>query len=422
MNSLPAIERQKFLYSLSQYIDATVKDDNTLGLLLVDIVNLTQINHTYKFTHGDQALCHCYTRLLSISRMPDTVFRVGDRKFVFILPALKNPSFIALALNKVNKVLQEDFVIDNKGVQLDIKIGIALNQGARFGSEETLQLAESSLKKAKTTNDSFSLPTPENERQETQVLEKLFEDKLKTNDFELHYQPKVNLLTGEIESAEALLRWQIPGEGYVSPEVAVALAEKTGQSFTLTKWVMHTAIRQLKDWEKRGLSLSIAINIPANLIQEPELFTLVQDSLAIWGVIKSQLTLEITESAVIEDKESGFDSLSKLKDFGIKLSIDDFGTGYSSLSYFKKIPANELKIDKSFVLNMLTSSEDQQIVKIIVDIAHVFGLRLVAEGIEDQQTYDHLKELGCDYGQGYHISRPLPADEFYKFVQTRKSA
>jgi EAL domain-containing protein (putative c-di-GMP-specific phosphodiesterase class I) len=146
---------------------------------------------------------------------------------------------------------------------------------------------------------------------------------------------------------------------------------------------------------------------------------MVKDSLAIWGVIKNQLTLEITESAVIDDKEAGFDNLLKLKDFGVKLSIDDFGTGYSSLSYFKQIPAHELKIDKSFVINMLASSEDQQIVKIIIDIAHVFGLQLVAEGIEDQKTYNYLKQLGCDYGQGYHISRPLPADEFYEFLQTR---
>ena len=142
-----------------------------------------------------------------------------------------------------------------------------------------------------------------------------------------------------------------------------------------------------------------------------------QDSLAIWGVDKNQLTLEITESAIVEDKEAGFDSLLKLKESGVNLSIDDFGTGYSSLSYFKQIPANELKIDQSFVTNMLSNPQDQQIVKIIIDIAHVFGLKLVAEGIEDLQTFDYLKQLGCDYGQGFYMSRALPVDEFYKYLK-----
>ena len=345
------------------------------------------------------------------------MYRIGDHQFVFVLPVLKNPSLIALAFSKISQLLKQAIIIDDASVECNIRIGIALNKGAKFSSEETLLVAESSLKRAKATNGLFNLSQPENETEQEQALEKLFEDTLKANDFELYYQPKVNLSTGEVESTEALLRWHIPGEGLISPEVAFEIADKTGQSFALTKWVMHTALRQLKEWENQNLLLSMAINIPADLIQEPELFTLVQDSLAIWGVDKNRLILEITETAIVEDKESGYDSLLKLKEFGIKLSIDDFGTGYSSLSYFKQIPAHELKIDKSFVTKMQSSPQDQEIVRIIIDIAHVFGLILVAEGIEDQQTYDYLKQLGCDYGQGYHMSRPLSADEFYKFLQ-----
>lgn len=417
MNSPPTIDRQSFLTSLSLYIDATKSDESTLGLLLVDIVNLAQINHHFSYKQGDQALCHCHTRLLSISRISDTVYRIGDHQFVFILPVLKSPAFIALAFNKINKVLKEEIILDEQSVECDIRIGIAMNKGAKFSPEATLLVAESSLKQAKASNGAFSLSQPENEIQQAQVLEKVFEDTLKDNDFELYYQPKINLWTGEVESAEALLRWQIPGEGFISPQVAVEIADKTGKGFALTKWVLQTAIRQLKEWEKQDFRLSIAINIPANLILEPELFNLVQDSLAIWGVDKNQLTLEITESAIVEDKEAGFDSLLKFKESGVKLSIDDFGTGYSSLSYFKQIPANELKIDQSFVTNMLSNPQDQQIVKIIIDIAHVFGLKLVAEGIEDLQTFDYLKQLGCDYGQGFYMSRALPADEFYKYLK-----
>ncbi len=422
MDTLPTIQRQLFLSSLSHHIDATVGDDVTLGLLLIDVVNLAKINHQYSYAHGDEALCHCHSRLLSISRIPDTVYRIGDHQFVFILPVLKTPAFIALAFNKINKTLKQGIVIADQNVECDIRIGMALNKGANLNSEATLRVAERSLKQARATNGSFNLSQCENENQQTQALEKLFAETLNTNKFELYYQPKVNLWTGDVESAEALLRWQVPGEGFIAPDVAVEIADKTGQSFALTKWVMQTALRQLKEWEKQDLLLSIAVNIPANLIQNPELFTLVQDSLAIWSIDKKRLTLEITETAVVEDKEAGFDSLLRLKKFGVGLSIDDFGTGYSSLSYFKQIPANELKIDQSFVKNMLSNSQDQQIVKIIIDIAHVFGLKLVAEGIEDLQTYDFLKQLGCDYGQGYYMSRPLPADQFCKYLQKQMSA
>ncbi len=422
MNTLPAIERQLFLSSLSHHIDATTDDNATLGLLLIDIVNLAKINQQYGYTLGDQALSHCHSQLLSISRIPETVYRIGDRQFVFILPVLKSSAFIALAFNKINNLLKQRFIIEDQNIECDVRIGIALNKGAKLNSEATLMVAERSLIQARATSGSFNLSEAENEGEQEQVLEKLFEDTLKANDFELYYQPKVNLWTGDIESAEALLRWQIPGGGFIPPGRAIEIADKTGQSFALTKWVMQTAIRQLKEWEKQDFHLSVAINIPANLIQDPELFILVRDSLAIWGVDKNRLTLEITETAIVEDKEAGFDSLLRLKEFGIQLSIDDFGTGYSSLSYFKQIPATELKIDQSFVSKMLSNSQDQQIVKIIIDIAHVFGLKLVAEGIEDLQTLDHLKQLGCDYGQGYYISKPLRADNFYKYLQKRLSA
>lgn len=421
MKILPAIERQEFFSALTRYTDACIGEESTLGLLLIDVVNLAQINHSGSYTHGDEVLCECYAQLQSISRLPNTVFRIGNHQFVFILPELKNPTFIALAINKVSKVLAEVDTLNDIGLDLDVKIGIALNKGAKYGVEETLLSAEVSLKQTKANKGLFNVPRSEKGGQQSQVFEEVFANKLKENDFELYYQPKINLQTGAIESVEALLRWQIPGEGFISPEVAVDIAEKTGQSFALTKWVMHTAIRQIKTWEKLGLILSVAVNIPANLVQSPELFTLVQDSLAIWGVNKSQLTLEITESAIIEDKEAGFDNLSKLKEFGVKLSIDDFGTGYSSLSYFKHIPANELKIDQSFVLKMLTNLQDRQIVTIIIEIAQLFGLKLVAEGIEDQQTYDYLKQLGCDYGQGYHMARPMPAEDFYAYYQEKMS-
>jgi diguanylate cyclase (GGDEF)-like protein len=422
LNQLPSINRQAFLESLAQYINVDGNDQRTLGLLLVDIINLSKINHRFSFTWGDQLLQHCFSQMLSVSRMPDTVFRVGDHRFAFILPELQSPAFIALAFNKITTILQQDLIIDSKHIDFDFRIGIALNEAAEFGAEKTLLVAESSLKQAKSGQNGPPSITPAKEDVgQTQMLEKMFAEKLKASDFKLFYRPKVALNSGEVDSAEALLCWQIAGNRVVAPRVAVEIAEKSGQSLALTKWIMHTAIRQIKDWEKQGLRVPVSVNIPASLIQDSELITLIEDSVAIWGIDKNLLMLEITELAIIEDKKSGFDSLQKLKALGVNISLADFGTGCSSLSDFKQIPANELIIDKSFAIDLLSDTQNQEIIKIIIKIAQLFNLNLVADGIEDQQTQDYLKKLGCGYGQGKHISRALPSDKFIQFLQNQRS-
>ena len=248
-------------------------------------------------------------------------------------------------------------------------------------------------------------------RLEQQLVEALLD-----NAFELHYQPKVELATGRLCRAEALLRWQSPEGDIISPEMIVEWAESTGRSYDLTKWVVHEAMRQLRGWGGE-MDMGLAVNVPANLAGDPDLPALLHDAMAIWGVSPDKVTVELTERAIIEDKQSGFDNLLKLKEMGVTISIDDFGTGHSSLSYFKHIPAQELKIDKSFVDSMLVDSQDLELVKIIIHIAHQFGLRVVAEGVEDRESLDMLRELGCDYAQGYYISKPLPRDEFESLVR-----
>jgi EAL domain-containing protein (putative c-di-GMP-specific phosphodiesterase class I) len=247
-------------------------------------------------------------------------------------------------------------------------------------------------------------------------LEQRFTEALRDNAFELYFQPKVNLATGRVESAEALLRWTPEGGEPVSPEMVVQLADAAGRAFELTKWVVHTAMRQLKSW-RDTLDVGLALNIQAGLVGNPDLPALLRDAMVIWGVSPDKVTLEITEGAIIEDKESGFDNLLKLKNQGINLSIDDFGTGYSSLSYFKHIPAAELKIDKSFVSSMMVDTQDLELVKIMIHMAHQFGLTVVAEGVEDRVSMERLRELGCDYIQGYYFSRPLPASEFESWMR-----
>lgn len=416
MRQLPGIERTLFIRFLGEAVARAREDTSHLGLLLIDLTNLSRINHYHGYQAGDEVLQTAFQQLLGISKLPDTLFRVGSHRFGFILPDLGNPAFIALAMNRVQRLLAGQLHGDSGQLGVDIKIGIAVNREGSRDAMAMLALAEASLTHVKLggiqrIEDVLAEDTAE---PVSLRLEQRFAEALQDNDFELHFQPKVDLHTGEVRNAEALLRWNTEGE-YISPELVVQLAESAGRTYELTKWVVHRALRQLKNWQG-SLDIGLALNVPAGLAGDPDLPSLLSDAMAIWGVDYDKLTVELTESAVIEDKQSGFDNLLKIRDLGISISIDDFGTGYSSLSYFKHIPASELKIDKSFVDSMLVDSQDLELVKIIIHIAHQFGLSVVAEGVEDKTSLDKLRELGCDYGQGFYFSKPLPFDEFQTWL------
>lgn len=418
MDDLPEIKRAPFLRALSGAVTAAQKESSHLGMLLIDITNLSRINHYHGYDTGDLMLAAAYQQLLGVSKLPDTVFRVGSHRFAFILPGLTTPAFIALALNKVTRLLEGELFIDAGMVGVDLKVGITINRGGSRDPMAMLAMAEASLAHVKLggSHRIEDLLKEDGGGPVDYLLEQRFAEALRDNDFELHFQPKVNLVSGRVGSVEALLRWTPEGGEPVSPEMVVGLAERAGRAFELTKWVAHRAIRQLKTWQS-SLDVGLAFNIQAGLVGSPDLPALLRDAIAIWGVDPNRVTVEITEDAIIEDKEAGLDNLLKIREQGLNLSIDDFGTGYSSLSYFKHIPAAELKIDKSFVSAMMADSQDLELVKIMIHIAHQFGLAVVAEGVEDHATMVRLQELGCDYAQGYYFSRPLPALEFEAWVR-----
>ena len=417
MDQLPEIRRALFSKMLESAVEETRSDSSNLGLLLVDLSNLTRINHFHGYSTGDRLLTDTYTHLLGVSKLPDTVFRIGSHHFAFILPGLSNPAFIALAMNKIQRLLKQELSVDSEVSHIELNIGLAINRKGCRGAMDMLSQAEASLVQARRGEvlKMEDLVGEELETPQDMQLEQLFAQTLHDNAFELYYQPKINLVTGEADCAEALLRWEHEDRGFISPELVVELADTTGRAYALTKWVVHTALRQVRQWQD-SINVSVALNVQADLVNSPDLLTLLQDAIAIWGVKPEKITVEITESAIIVDKESGFDSLQNMKQLGINLAIDDFGTGYSSLSYFKHIPANELKIDQSFVRSMRTDPQDLELVKIIIHIAHQFGLSVVAEGVEDKQSLDMLRDLGCDFAQGFYFSKALPREEYEAWV------
>ena len=419
MKQLPGIQRDQFIERLGCAVAESRADQSHLGLMLIDLTNLARINHYDGYDAGDQVLQTAYYQLLELSKLPDAVHRVGSHSFSFVLPDLGNPAFIALAMNRVHRSLETELRGNSGRSDVEVKIGIAINRRGERESMAMLAQAEASLSQVRLGGvQRIEDVLAEDGNEPVQMrLEQQMEEALRDNAFELHYQPKVELATGRLYSAEALLRWNSPEGETISPELIVEWVESAGRSYDLTKWVVHEAMRQLRNWQDR-LDVGLAVNVPANLAGDPDLPGLLHDAMAIWGVSPARVTVELTERAIIEDKQSGFDNLLKLREMGITISIDDFGTGHSSLSYFKHIPATELKIDKSFVDSMLVDAQDLELVKIIIHIAHQFGLKVVAEGVEDRESLCMLRELGCDFAQGYYISRPLPRDEFESLVET----
>lgn len=412
MEQLPAIDRERFLLKLGAAVQRARQDGSCLGLLLIDLTNLARINHLHGYQVGDGVLVRAHDALVATSKLPDSVFRVGGHRFAFILEDLGNPAFIALALNRVERLLGSELHVDADALGVDVKTGIVLNRQGGREPLAMLALAEASLANVKMGRGRRieDILAEESEEPANLRLEQQLTEALQDNAFELYFQPKVAAASGEVRSVEALLRWRSPDGVAVSPQIIVDWAQATGRSYELTKWVVHRSLRQLKAWQG-SLGIGVAINVPANLAADPDLPSMLHDAIAIWGVPPGQVTVEITESAVMEDKESGHDNLLRIKNMGVNISIDDFGTGFSSLSYFKHIPAAELKIDKSFVDSMLSDEQDLELVKIILHIGHQFGLRVVAEGVEDRHSLEVLRKLGCDFIQGYHVSPPLPRED-----------
>jgi EAL domain-containing protein (putative c-di-GMP-specific phosphodiesterase class I) len=239
---------------------------------------------------------------------------------------------------------------------------------------------------------------------------------IERNELVLHYQPKINLRSGSCNRVEALVRWQHPVRGLIPPDQFIPLAEQTGLIKPLTNWVLGAAIRQCRAWRDSGLEIAVGVNLSMRNLHDPELVEHVVHVLNSYRVPASALKVEVTESALMTDPHRALDSLVRLRAIGVEVAIDDFGTGHASLSYLKQMPVEEIKLDRSFVRDMRTDKNDFTIVRSTIELAHDLGLRVIAEGVEDQATLDLLAELGCDLAQGYHMSRPLTEGDLRRWL------
>ena len=395
---------------LQQAIRAAQRDQTAVALLIMDLDRFKEVNDTFGHHTGDQLLEQLGERLGSVLRGSDTIARLGGDEFAVLLPTatLEDANHIAARLLEL---LEEPFSLGGLQLEIDASIGIALSPEHGTDADTLLRRADVAMYIAKRNGSGHALYTAEQDQHSPMRLALVGELRraIDQNELSLYFQPKVSLKHSTVLCAEALVRWQHPRHGMLGPDQFVPVAEQTGLIRPLARSVLEAAVRQCNRWRQEGLDLAVAVNLSMRNLHDAEIVDTIRQLLSRWGIPPARLVIEITESSLMADAARAMEVLSRLREMGVGISIDDFGTGYSSLAYLKRLPVDELKIDKSFVANMASDENDAAIVRSTIGLAHDLGLTVVAEGIEDPATWDLLADLGCDVGQGYYISRPMPA-------------
>lgn len=413
--------RQVFFSALGHRLGEASAEARMLGLLVCRLRNLREVNAELGYEGGDELLAGLAARIGRCLRPVDSLARVGSAEFALILPRLVGAGQVALAANKIVQACRAPIACAGGTVRPRVIVGGALYPDHGSSCESLLRSAELAAAAASESGEAYELYSPQGSVDSLPMLalEGELEAAIETGELELHYQPKLDLGSGRLAGVESLARWTSASLGPVRPDVFVAIAERSGLILPLTMLTLNIALRQCRELAPaRGAALPVAVNLSPAVLNNREVGALVARAMRIWDAEPETLTLEVTESAMMADPAASLETLKALRALGVRISIDDFGTGYSSLAYLKTLPVGELKIDKSFVQNMAGDAEDASIVRAVVDLAHNFGLAVVAEGVEDNFTLERLAGLGCEYAQGFHIAKPMPAEALERWMRS----
>jgi predicted signal transduction protein with EAL and GGDEF domain len=374
---------------------------------------------------GDELLQEVARRLSAVARTADTVARFGGDEFVLVGSSLVGAEDALQLAARAIESLRAPVRIAGIDVHTSPSIGIALYPEDGASIEALLAHADAAMHTAKHQgpgNIQRYTPGMQAGTEDRVQMESELHQAIESKQFELHYQPKVDTRTGVVRSAEALIRWVHPSRGLVSPAQFIPLAEECGLIGAIGEWVIREACRQARAWQEEGVpSLRISVNLSASQFREAGLVDSIRRALDDVGLPARYLEVELTESAVMSDPEQSVAILEQLSAMGVLVSVDDFGTGYSSMSYLRRFPIDKLKIDRVFINEIASRPEDASIVRAIVSLAHSLNLKVVAEGVETSAQLDFLKTAGCDEYQGYHYSRPLPAEQFQRLIRDARS-
>lgn len=424
-DSLTGLPNRRLLIDrLRQSLHAAKRENKNISLILLDLNRFKEINDSFGHHVGDGVLQEMASRLDATLRKSDTVSRLGGDEFALLLPSSADEKTAVHVARKVLSALQPTVNIGGRVYDVSASLGIVIFPQHGEDADVLLQRADIAMYAAKREKVGYVVYHPDLDRLsvERSALGHDLRQAIKNNEFLLYYQPKLDLRTNRVDCVEALIRWQHPTRGLIPPNDFIPLAEEIGFIDSLTWWVIESALTQIRHWDADGINLSISVNISAINLRDPVFSTKVIQLLGSIGVDPARLEFEITESTLINDPLRVSAVIRELSDKGVCFSIDDFGTGYSSLVYLRQLPLTTIKIDKSFVMGMRHDHDDATIVGSLIGLGRNLGMKVVAEGVENEEVANQLKSLGCDVAQGYWLSRPVPADALAKWLQnpTRK--
>ncbi len=422
--------RTLFNDRLAQALAQAYRNRQMLGLMFLDLDRLKAVNDTLGHAMGDRLLQAVSERLKGCLREGDTIARLGGDEFMLLLPSVTHLEDTAKVAQRILEALKPSFYCDGQELHTTASVGIALYPNDSKDAEALMKNADTAMYRAKElgrNNYQFYSPNMNATAFQRLSLENNLRRALQGNELTLHYQPQLNLQTGQITGAEALIRWNHPELGNIAPARFIPIAEESGLIVPVGEWVLSTAIAQNKSWQESGLlPIRIAVNLSPLHFKHKDLGATIAQVLHETKLDPKYLELEVTESVIMQSSDTDADAvvatMRKLKEMGVHVSIDDFGTGYSSLSYLKRFPVDTVKIDQSFIRDITTNPDDAAIAKAIISIAHSLSLRVIAEGVETEGQLNFLRSENCDEVQGFFFSKALAADAFIEFVRAHQLA
>jgi len=413
--------RQKLQEQLDKILIDAGRRQRRVAVLCVGLDDFKSINEQFTYQAGDKLLLALADRLRAHSGRLGALARLGGDQFALVQADIEQPYEAAELAQSILDDLEAEFALDSEQIRLRATIGITLFPEDGDSTEKLLQKAEQTMTLAKSRSRNryqFYIASVDSEMRRRRELEKDLRDALSRNQFYLVYQPQISYRDHRVVGVEALIRWQHPEHGLVPPDLFIPLAEQNGTIIAIGEWVLDQACSQLREWHDQGFTdLRMAVNLSTVQLHHTELPRVVNNLMQIYRLPPRSLELEVTETGLMEDISTAAQHLLSLRRSGALIAIDDFGTGYSSLSYLKSLPLDKIKIDKSFVQDLLDDDDDATIVRAIIQLGKSLGMQVIAEGVETAEQEAYIISEGCHEGQGYHYSKPLPARELAAYLK-----
>ena len=411
--------RKKLVAIISDEINRYLTDDRNIGTILLKIFSLRQIINAHGYKEGDKFLASTMDNINTILKDRDSVYRFNDDELLIILPGILNEGHLILAANRIKQLFDNPVTIENKPITIRVAMGAALFPELSDDAEDLLLKSSIALEEGIEKGLTYhiyprdeSTTNPSNLAIETQLR-----DAIDSNALEMHYQPKLDIKNRTIVGVEALARWKHPDHGLLPPNYFISIAEKTNLINNFTNTMLNTVLKEAREWRAIGADINVSVNLSNSNLLDDLLIENIKRAINLWDIAPEKLIFEISEGTVMRNPEASILVMKNINAIGANCSIDDFGTGYSVLAFLKKLPVAELKIDKSFIGNILDDEGDRLLVDSIINLAHNFRLKVIAEGVENEATLKMVEQLNCDIAQGDHVAKPMPNAQFKQWMK-----